>query len=75
VTTRRLDDKIRELSNEARVPQSAHELQTIIIDLESALRERNRLRKSSALRLVGRAQFFFAHFAKRMGDGDHRRTL
>ena len=65
VTTRRLDDKIRELCNRARVPQSAHELQTIIIDLESALRERNRLRKSSALRLVGRAQFLFAHFAKR----------
>jgi hypothetical protein len=61
VKTRRLDDRIRELCNQARVPQSAHELLTIITDLESALRERsnNRPRKSSAIRLVVRENGFF----------------
>ena len=60
MTTRRLNDRIRELCNKARVPQSAHELQAIITDLESALRERsNRPRKSSAIRSVGRENGFF----------------
>jgi hypothetical protein len=61
VETRRVDDRIRELCNQARVPQSAHELLTIITDLESALRERssNRPRKSSAVRLVVRESGFF----------------
>lgn len=59
--TRRPDDRIRELCNQARVPQSAHELLTIITDLESALRERsnNRPRKSSTIRLVVRENGFF----------------
>jgi hypothetical protein len=49
VPARRLDDKIRELRDKARAAQSAHELDTIITDLRSALREHNkRLRERVA---------------------------
>ncbi len=56
---RRLDDKIRELRDKARAAQSPHELDTIIADLRSALREHNkRLRERVALTLVGRDNGF-----------------
>ena len=56
---RRLDDKIRELRAKGRAAQSAHELDTIIADLRSALREHNkRLRERVALTLVGRDNGF-----------------
>jgi hypothetical protein len=59
VPARRLDDKIRELRDKARAAQSAHELDTIITDLRSALREHNkRLRERVALTLVGRDNGF-----------------
>ena len=52
---RRLDDRILELCNKAREPQSAHELETIVADLQSALHEHNeRLRERVAARLAGR---------------------
>ena len=55
VPKRRLDDRIRELCDQAREPQSDDELDTIIADLQSALHEHNeRLRKRVALRLAGR---------------------
>lgn len=56
---RRLDDKICELRDKARAAQSAHELNTIIADLRSALREHHkRLRERVALTLVGRDNGF-----------------
>jgi hypothetical protein len=55
VTKRRLDDRIRELCDQALAAQSAPEWEAIIADLQSALREHNeRLRKRVALRLAGR---------------------
>ena len=55
VKKRRLDDRIRELCEQARADQSTDELDTIIADLQSALHEHNeRLRKRVALRLGGR---------------------
>jgi hypothetical protein len=57
---RRLDDKIRELRNRARVAKSAAELDTIIADLASALHEHNeRLRERFALTLVSRDNGLF----------------
>jgi hypothetical protein len=55
VARRRLDDRIRELCDQALAAQTAHEWETIIADLQSGLREHNeRLRKRVALRLAGR---------------------
>jgi hypothetical protein len=55
VQKRRLDDRIRELCDKAREPQSADDLDAIVADLQSALHEHNeRLRKTVALRIADR---------------------
>ena len=52
--TRRLDDRIRDLCEQARADQSADALDTIIADLQSALHEHNeRLRERVAARVAG----------------------
>ena len=54
VPARRLEDRIGELCEKARAAQSDGELDPIIADLQSALREHNeRLRKRFALTLGG----------------------
>jgi predicted methyltransferase len=56
---RRLDDRILELCDQAREPQSVPELETIIADLQSALHEHNkRLRKRLVSTLAGREKGF-----------------